>query len=65
MHYFIEDDTALFIQPVVEKILFSVIIVGTSYMNVNIYAVGIHILLCMFDKLNYCRKGAYNDRYDL
>lgn len=30
MHYFIEDDTALFIQPVVEKILFSVIIVGTS-----------------------------------
>ena len=49
MHYFVEDDTALFIQPVVEKVLFSVIIVGTSYMNVNIYTVGIHILLCIFD----------------
>ena len=43
MHYFIEDDTALFIQPVVEKVLFSVIIVGTSYMDVNITAVGINI----------------------
>ena len=38
VHYFIEDDNALLIKPVVEKVLFSVIIVGTSYMNVNIYA---------------------------
>ena len=37
------------IQPVVEKVLFSVIIVGTSYMDVNINAVGINILLCIFD----------------
>ena len=49
MHYFIEDDTALFIQPAVEKILFSVIIVGSSYMDANINAVGIYILLCIFD----------------
>ena len=38
VHYFAEDNIALLIKPVVEKVLFSVIIVGTSYMNVNIYA---------------------------
>ena len=49
MHYFVEDDNALLIKPVVEKVLFSVIIVGTSYMDININSIGIHILLRILD----------------